>query len=186
MLKRLAIPFLIMMAMVPSVPRAQTVTTVLPTNGQLASVTVDNPGLYYLTVTGTYRWGDGPPERYADAEWMFYDTWQESWSAQGFNLQNDLLDVKINNQFTDWLGLQADGTYAVHAFSPTHTYRQEIWIDSTATVFLYDTDYHDNLGMLNVSAQRVDTVVTPEPASLLLFLAGVLPCGLAFRRRLKA
>ena len=31
-----------------------------------------------------------------------------------------------------------------------------------------------------------ETVVTPEPASLILLLAGILPCGLLHRRRLKA
>jgi len=139
--------------------------------------TISTPGLYRITSSGTFQWGDGPPARDADTEWMFFDNWEEAWYEYGFNLSNDLLDLKINDQFIDWEGKQADGSFLVHTFSPSHIYGITLYLDADVKLQIYDTDIHDNIGGLNVSVAPV-----PEPMTL-GFVAFGLAAAIKRRRR---
>ena len=115
-------------------------------------------GLYDIYASGTFFFSyPGHLGEYADAEWSRHMTgeWTEEWATNN----NDL---SVNGTFWDWKGLLPDGTYAEHAFSDAHIYKLRVYVENEFRFAIYDTNYNDNVGGLDV---RIEAV--PEPSSLL-------------------
>ena len=132
----------------------------IPVNGEIRTIKVPEPGTYRIVAENTYQWGNNANTTIADPEWMYFPIeftgWKESWDTEGFDLENDNLDLQVDNQFVNWAGKQADGTYQEHEYSPEHKYQTIKDITNEVSFRLYDTDYHDNVGEIEVVLYKVD------------------------------
>ena len=159
----------------------------IPSNGSVITTSVSNPGQYDIIASGTFNWGSDGTITLANAEWMFHSAehqeWQEDWSSNkshSFSIWGtDTHDLQVNNQFIHWEGLQLDNSYQVHTYSEQHIYKTTLFIESEVTFRIYDTDYHDNFGSLNIGVSKSTPV--PEPSTFCLFTIGF--CFLVAKRK---
>lgn len=131
----------------------------VPTNGTEKKIKINTPGTYRIIARNQYQWGYHPDRTIADPEWMFYSDefsgWKEAWTTEGFSLDNDNLDLQIDGEFVNWAGKQSDGTFVEHEYSPAHQYQIIKYISDEISFKLYDTDYHDNSGEIEVVLYRL-------------------------------
>lgn len=127
----------------------------VPVDGSTKTLKVPLPGEYRIVAENTFNWGSSPSSQtIADPEWIYFPAeftgWREAWDTEGFSLENDNLDLQVDGQFVNWAGKQDNGTFIEHTFSPSHQYQTTKYISDQINFKLYDTDYHDNSGVIEV------------------------------------
>jgi hypothetical protein len=131
---------------VPTLGLSQSLT--IPATGQqVQSVVLAAGETYMIEATGRIQWANlVNPALWADAVYL------EAITPPGAIIRPDFLSLQINGQVVPWLGTVDGRTFTPDTFSQSSTYR--IYVTGTGaplTFRLYDVDYTDNSGALNVN-----------------------------------
>jgi len=105
---------------------------------------------YIIEAEGFYQYRGDDPDKIADAEWVrtYVDdawTWVETPGGGDLDLYVDGADISM-------MGSEDGVTFRPHVFSPDNTYRATVFGQGAAIALsIYDTQYDDNIGGLNVT-----------------------------------